>query len=72
MSAMGHVSNLFLLFFAFLSGIFGILLFKSIYNDFSLVNLSFLLIVVPLLGSAFFMALGTYIGFYAIKRMKGS
>ena len=69
---MRHVLNLFLLFLAFLSGIFGVLLFKSIHNDFSLVDISFLLIAVPLLGSTFFVSLGVYIGFYAFKRMKGS
>lgn len=70
---MRHILNLLLLFLAFLSGIFGILLFKSIYNDFSLVDISFLLgVTVPLLGSAFFVALGVYIGFYAFKRMKSS
>lgn len=70
---MRHILNLLLLFLAFLSGIFGILLFKSIYNDFSLVDISFLLdVAVPLLGSAFFVALGAYVGFYAFKKMKGS
>ncbi|MBI2669963.1 MAG: hypothetical protein HYX20_02385 [Candidatus Yanofskybacteria bacterium] len=66
-----HILNLFLLFLAFLSGILGILLLKSIYNDFSLVDISFLMIAVTLLGSALFVSFGTYIGFYAFKRMKG-
>lgn len=68
-----HTARLFMLFLAFLSGIFGILLFKSIYNDFSLAYISFLSsVAIPLLGSAFFVALGTYIGFYAFKKMSDS
>ena len=67
---MRQILNLLLLFSAFLSWIFGILLFKSSYNDFSLVDSSFMFIIIPLLGSALFMALGTYISFHTFRGMK--
>lgn len=65
------IGSFFILFSAFLSGIWGILLFKSIYNDFSILSISDS-VFGTFLGSAFFLTLGTWLGFAAFKRMKNS
>lgn len=68
---MKHIGRFFMLFLAFFSGILGILLFKSISRDFSLMDSSLLILTRPL-ASTLFMTLGAYLGFHAFKKMGSS
>ncbi len=55
-----------LIFFAFLTGICGVLLFRSVYNDFSIFSITYQ-VVGSVLGSAFFLTIAVWLGFSAFK-----
>lgn len=66
-----HICNFGGLLVAFLFELFGVLLFKSLYKDFSLFDPSHQMIF-PFLASAVLITLGVYIGFMVFKKMKNS
>lgn len=68
---MRHLRNFSILFLAFLSGLYGILLFRGISRDFSPFDPSYQMIL-QFLGSAALITFGIYLGFHAFKKMKGS
>ncbi len=63
------LAHIILLFFAFLCGISGILLFRSIYNDFSIFNISYQ-IVGTVFGSSLLLTIATWLGRSAFKNTR--
>lgn len=67
-----HLENFIALFLAIAFGTFGILAIKGLYRDFSLIDFSLEMFVLPFFAGISCLAFGIYIGFYAFKRMRSS
>ncbi len=67
-----HGLNFGMLFAAALLVMSGILLYRSILKDFSLVEISYSMVLTPFLGGVLLVTVGVYVGFYAFKRMKNT
>ena len=68
---MRHLKNFFLLFGSVLLTICGILIFRSLFKDFSLDYPTYKIIFTPVISTALISG-GLYMGFYAFRAMKNS
>jgi len=67
-----QILNFFLLFLALANGAVGFLVMKGLYRDFSLLDFSIGMFVLPFFSGIFFLTTGIFIGSHAFKRMKSS